>query len=255
MMIGVNKIKRFASVCTSMMLIFGVFATSQTLAEQVSHHPMRFEHLTLDQGLSQTNVLDVLQDSKGLMWFATENGLNSYDGYSFTHYLRERGNPDALGNDFIFDMAEDRHGNIWLATNGGGLAVLDRDAGKFRNFRHDPNNPNSVAGNTIRRLLIDEAGSIWIGTRGAGLDRFDPESQTFVHVSLGTASNASAGTIFTLYQDSNNTVWVGGDHGLSQLDTDGKLINNFTHAAGDESSISAHSVRTIIEDSRGQYWV
>ena len=55
-------------------------------------HPMRFEHLTLDEGLSQSNVLSILQDSRGQMWFGTENGLNAFDGYEFRTYYRERGN-------------------------------------------------------------------------------------------------------------------------------------------------------------------
>jgi len=69
-----------------------LFATAPALSDaEFSAHPMRFEHLTLDNGLSQSNVLSILQDARGQMWFGTENGLNSYNGYEFRTYYRERG--------------------------------------------------------------------------------------------------------------------------------------------------------------------
>ncbi|MEL7186912.1 MAG: two-component regulator propeller domain-containing protein [Pseudomonadota bacterium] len=213
-------------------------------------HPMRFGHLTLDDGLSQSNVLSVLQDSDGWMWFATENGLNRYDGYEFRHFKRERGNPDALSNDFIFDIAEGPDGSLWLATNGGGLANLDRKSGKVRTYRHDPENANSVAGNVLRSLHVDAAGIVWIGTRGAGLDRFDPKTQTFTHIDLG--SNANAGTIFALHPGAESSLWVGGDHGLTKLDTATSAVVTSAHTS---DAIETNSVRAILKDSSGQLWV
>jgi len=121
-------------------------------------HPMRFDRLSLDDGLSQSTVISILQDSRGLMWFGTENGLNSFNGYEFEQFMRERGNPDALSNDFVYDVAEDSDGNLWIATNGGGIARMDRKTQRFESFRHDAENPNSISDNVIRTLLID-AGS------------------------------------------------------------------------------------------------
>ncbi len=83
------------------------------LAATEQSHPMRFGHLSINDGLSQSNVLAILQDADGFMWFATENGLNSYDGYEFRHFKRERGNPGALSNDFIFDVDEGKDGSLW----------------------------------------------------------------------------------------------------------------------------------------------
>ena len=63
-------------LCTLVLLSLCVAAT----AAESDSHPMRFDQLTLDDGLSQSTVISILQDSKGLMWFGTENGLNSYNG-------------------------------------------------------------------------------------------------------------------------------------------------------------------------------
>ena len=169
---------------------------------------MRFEHLTLDDGLSQSNVLTVLQDSQGLMWFGTENGLNRYDGYEFQYFTRERGNPDALGSDFIFDIEEDSAGTLWIGTNGGGLASYDRETDRFTNYRHDPENADSIAGNVVRSVLIDADGTVLVGMRDGGVDRFDPARGVFEHVDLGMETTPS---VYTVYRDAEGTIWVGGD--------------------------------------------
>ena len=213
-------------------------------------HPMRFGHLTLDDGLSQSNVLSVLQDADGWMWFATENGLNSYDGYQFQHYKRERGNAAALNNDFIFDMVEDKNGSLWLATNGGGLANLDRKSGAVRTYRHDSADDNSISGNVVQELYIDADGIIWIGTRGRGLDRFDPETERFTHIDLGAEVNT--GTIFALHPAGDSELWVGGDHGLVKLKTQANSVSGAAYALG---PIGEYSVRAILKDSDGQLWV
>ncbi|MDH3337180.1 MAG: diguanylate cyclase [Gammaproteobacteria bacterium] len=214
---------------------------------------MRFEHLTLDHGLSQSNVLAVLQDSEGKMWFGTENGLNSYDGYEFDHYKRDRGNPNALTNDFIFDVAEGEAGSLWIATNGGGLAELNRETGLVKTFRHDATNADSISSNVIRRILIGNDGIIWLGTRGAGLDRFDPATETFTHIHV--SSDETPGTIFALHQDSEGTLWAGGDHGLTRLDTETNEFETLTGGNSDETTIGSHSVRAVLEDTDGQLWI
>ena len=239
----------------SVTLVFGVLTSQLSVAADGASHPMRFDHLTLDDGLSQSNVLAVLQDSDGMMWFGTENGLNRYDGYEFNYFRRERGNTNALGNDFIFDIAEDHLGNLWLATNGGGLAKLNRKSGQVTNYRNDPDDSNSVASNVIRRLLIDDSGIVWIGTRGGGLDRFDPSTEAFTHVDLGVDADIATGTIFALHRDAAGSLWVGGDHGLTQLDTETNDAVHYLPDAANPAAISEHSVRAVFEDSDGQLWV
>jgi len=247
-----NRLRKFRTRWCFVLLL-GLAANTTAIGAEFTSHPMRFGHLTLDNGLSQSNVLSILQDSDGMMWFGTENGLNSFDGYEFNHYKRQRGNPQALNNDFVFDIAEGKNANLWIATNGGGLARLNRATGRVKTFRHDAANPDSIAGNIVRRILIDDTGIIWVGTRGAGLDRFDPATETFEHFDLGTGQ--AAGTVFALYQDSAGAVWVGGDHGLTRVDAENLEIETYSNDAANANSISAHSVRAVLEDSDGQLWI
>ncbi|MDH3275488.1 MAG: diguanylate cyclase [Gammaproteobacteria bacterium] len=235
-----------------------MLGTSATAASDDSQsHPMRFDRLSLDDGLSQSTVISILQDSRGLMWFGTENGLNSYNGYEFEQYLRERGNPQALSNDFIYDVEEDSDGNLWIATNGGGLARMDRKTRKFESFRHDAGNPNSVSDNIIRTLLIDAEGIIWLGTRGAGLDRFDPQENQFTHYRFNADDQQEQGAnvIHKLYMDSSNALWVGSNQGLGRLDLESQEFVYYKNNPDDAATLSDERIRSILEDSSGQLWV
>ncbi len=240
---------------SALVLLLLPFFGAPVSAAGFESHPMRFDHLTLDDGLSQSNVLSVLQDSDGFMWFATENGLNRYNGYEFEYYRRERGNPDALASDFIFDIQEDKHGNLWVATNGGGLSRLDRKSGTAKTYRHDSKDPNSISGNLLRRLYIDEQGIIWIATREAGLNRFDPSSEVFTHFSIGKHDDGSFGTIFALHPAGKGALWVGGDHGLTRLDTAKNTFETFASGNSSKQSLGDFSVRAIEVDSSGMVWL
>ena len=180
-------------LATVIVAAVSIFGGSANAAEAGSHHPMRFDRISLDEGLSQSNVFAILQDSEGLMWFGTENGLNQYNGYEFTVFKRERGNPDALFNDYIFDLAEDRYGQIWVASNGGGLARFNRSAGTFRTYRSNDLDATTISSNSIRKLLADADGSVWLGTRDSGVDRFDPRN--------GTARNFQFGEVEDLIDE------------------------------------------------------
>jgi hypothetical protein len=70
-----------------------------------------FDRLTSEDGLSQNTVTSILQDSRGFMWFGTEDGLNKYDGYSFTVYRHDPDDPYSLRDDSIMTLYEDRSGN------------------------------------------------------------------------------------------------------------------------------------------------
>ena len=238
----------------ALILLISIGVSSAVFADTSDHHPMRFDHISLDDGLSQSTVLAVLQDSDGLMWFGTENGLNRYNGYEFETFKRERGNPDALSNDFIYDIEEDAGGNLWIATNGGGLVKRDQSTGQFVAYRHDPAGANSISGDIVRRLLIDTQGAVWIGTRDGGLDRLEPRTGSFTHYRVG-AGEAASQSIYALFEDSGGAIWAGGDHGLSRLDPATGAIVTYAHDPADSTSLSKYRVRAIAEDADGGLWV
>src|SRR5512135_3509324 len=81
----------------------------------------RFEHLTIEDGLSQNAGLAIFQDRKGYLWIGTQDGLNRYDGYNFKVYKHDPDNPKSISYNSILSIAEDRDGYLWIGTWGGGL--------------------------------------------------------------------------------------------------------------------------------------
>ena len=179
--------------------------------------PMYFEHLTMRDGLSQSTVMSILQDSHGFLWLATESGLNRYDGYSIREYRRERGNEHALASDYVWSIAEDARGDLWLATVGGGVARWDRGTDRFQHFRHDPRNPRTLASDNLRTLLIDAQGQVWAGTEHDGLDVLDPKTGAIRHFRHREDDPRSlpGDAVFALYAGADGRIWVGTDTGLS----------------------------------------
>ena len=218
--------------------------------------PMYFEHLTARDGLSQSTVMGILQDSQGYLWLATESGLDRYDGNGFRVYRRERGNPNALASDYIWTIAEDSHTDLWLATVGGGVARWERRSDQFQIFRHDPSRADSLASDQVRTLLIDRDGAIWAGTFDRGLDRLDPltgAARHFRHRDDDPHSLPSD-AVFVLYADRAGRIWVGSDGGLSRYDPAiGGFINYAKAARG--AGLSDVQVRVIREDHTGALWV
>src|ERR1700709_2412630 len=108
---------------------------------------LTFEHLQREAGLSQSNVLCILQGSMGFMWFGTQDGLNRYDGYSMTVYKKDAKKTGSLSHNYVKDMIEDKHGNLWIATWGGGLNRYNRQKDDFTHFEYDPLHTNGISTN------------------------------------------------------------------------------------------------------------
>jgi ligand-binding sensor domain-containing protein len=84
-----------------------------------------FIHYSTNQGLSQSQVGAILKDKQGFMWFATQEGLNKFDGYTFTIYKHYPNDANSLSDNNIFDIVEDSKGYLWIAT-GRGLDKFDK---------------------------------------------------------------------------------------------------------------------------------
>lgn len=237
--------------CVSSLLICGATHAAPPVPEV---RPMYFEHLTMRDGLSQSTVMSILQDSQGFLWLATESGLDRYDGYSIREYRRERGNEHGLVNDYIWKIAEDPHGDLWLATYGGGIARWDRRNDRFQQFRHDPNNPDSLASDAIRTLLIDSNGRVWAANERHGLDVLDPQTGRVRHYRSDPNNPRSLVTdaVFALYSDRSGRLWVGTDRGLSRYEP---RTDDFANDVAEGGSLDNSRVRALLEDHTGALWI
>ena len=136
--------------------------------------PLRFERLAVEEGLSQSAVNCILQDSQGFMWFGTEDGLNRFDGYSFEVFYHDESDPDTLSRNYIWTLLEDRAGRLWVGTESGGLDLWEPSTGRF--LHHRATGANGLTHDTVRALAEDRQGNLWIATDGGGLNRYSPDT-------------------------------------------------------------------------------
>lgn len=122
------KINKF--ICLTILYILSV---SVSLYGQ--DHNIRFDHISIDQGLSQVRVNCILQDRQGFMWFGTQDGLNKYDGYKFTIYRHDAENSASLSNSSIWSIFENADGNLWIGTYGGGLNKFNKKTETFTHYQ------------------------------------------------------------------------------------------------------------------------
>jgi ligand-binding sensor domain-containing protein len=104
------KMYRFFLIVITLLFTFAANALEITRA--------KYEHFTVDEGLSQNNVEAIFQDSQGYIWIGTQNGLNKYNGLYFQTYLHESTDSNSLASSWINAIAEDKNGLIWIGSDG-----------------------------------------------------------------------------------------------------------------------------------------
>ena len=239
---------------------------------------LRFDMIGIEEGLSQSSVHTIFQDSRGFLWFGTEDGLNRYDGYTFKVYKHDPDNEASISDGWINAIAEDQNGYLWIGTRLGGLNRYDPLTDEFTTYQHVRSEETSLIDNHVLSLLVDNKNQLWVGTTN-GLDRFNPATQTFVHYSYidpATAENnasepsnpsdipgkdtktekISSRIITTLYQDSLGRIWIGTyDSGLIHFDSNSNLFTIYQHVDNRPTSISSNRVKAITEAKGGDLWV
>lgn len=261
------------------------FASAPSLPE-ICNCILRFDSLGIEQGLSQSSVRVIFQDSRGFLWFGTEDGLNRYDGYNFKVFKREPSNPNSISDGWITAITEDQNGYLWVGTRLGGLNRYDPFSGQFTQYQNNKADSTSLNDNHISALLVDQSNQLWVGTL-SGLDRFNFETDSFFHYPYssptsgtdnGTAessnaessaenrnaepeiltqsSKSSSKNISTLYQDSQGRYWVGTlDGGLNALDPQTGMFTYYQNIEGNEGTISSNRITALVEDGNGGLWI
>ena len=219
---------------------------------------VRFDRLSTEEGLSQTLVYTILQDRRGFLWIATQEGLNRFDGYRFTVFKHDRDDPTTLSNNAVWALAEDPDGSLWAGTDGGGLNQLQPSQGTFTAFRHNPADPKSLANDRVRALLRTREGVLWAGTDGGGVSRLERETGTFVHFrhDAGNPNSLSSDRVRSLFEDRDGAIWIATDGGgLNRFDPVTGRVQRFRHDSADPNSIGHDRVRSVFQDRDGAIWV
>ena len=170
-----------------------------------------------DQGLSGSSVTGIVQDDKGFLWFATQSGLNRWDGYTMRIWQKEPFSANTLSHNLIQTLYLDQGNVLWLGTYGG-LDRFDTTTETFVSFRHREGVAGTLSHDVVTRVYRDGQGVLWVGTLD-GLSRFDEKSGTFrVYPYVPGGEGLSGKTVRTLVEDSQGRLWVGSSGGLDLYD-------------------------------------
>ncbi|MFT4924446.1 MAG: signal transduction histidine kinase/ligand-binding sensor domain-containing protein [Phenylobacterium sp.] len=218
----------------------------------------RFDRLSLEHGLSQTTVYSIIQDHKGFLWFATADGLNRYDGYTFKVFRHDPADSSSLSYNDIATLTIDSAGVLWIGTNGGGLNRYDPDTESFSRFSANTSAPDNLNHNRVKRIVEDSPGQYWIATYGGGLDHFNPSTGKFIHYhhDADNPDSIASNSIRSLYQDSKGILWIGtADAGLDRFNPQSQTFSHFQHNPSDPLSLSNNAIYDITEDHQGFIWI
>ncbi|NQZ11221.1 MAG: histidine kinase, partial [Algicola sp.] len=227
---------------------------------QVSGQTNDFEdRITTAQGLSHNVVNSVVQDAQGFMWFATQDGLNRYDGYNITIFRHDPDDPDSISDSYVQTLYVDKSGVLWAGAVSGGLNRFNSADGTFTSFVNDPQNDQSIAANiAVTSIVEDSQGHFWIGSLGGGVGLFDRSNETFTHYRHDANNSNSLGDnqVYVIFEDSKKQLWVGTrTKGLNHFDPLTGQFTRYQHQPSNDDSLSHNRVYALGEDQAGNLWV
>lgn len=200
---------------------------------------IRFERISVNEGLSQSDVKSIAQDNFGFLWVGTRDGLNKYDGFEFSRYGREENDSSTLFFNQILDIQVDLIGNIWIGSTGG-ISIYNYQKDKFQNFFPADRELQDA---DINHILLTGEHTALLST-SKGLVSFDLKQRKF-YFDLELISFKDL-RVSCAYQTQEHGLWVGTEKGL--------FIKASTHA-GWVNLLENNSVHNIYFDRNGKVYL
>ena len=247
-----------------------------------------FNNINIEQGISQSTIEAIFQDSEGYLWLGTNDGLNRYNGYEFKIYNYEE-YQNSISHNGITDITEDKYGNIWVNTVSG-VNKINKKTEKISNYTELN---GKIKEDSTTEIIVTKDNNILVGTY-EGLNIYNAKEDRF-DVILEEKDGILSSCIYSIDEDINGNIWIGTELGLNKLSKDFKVLetytseseiynifcddeNGFVWAGSDSSgllkidtktkevkqyinniedlnSLPANQVGAIIRDSKGNLWV
>ncbi|MES2276578.1 MAG: two-component regulator propeller domain-containing protein [Bacteroidota bacterium] len=212
---------------------------------------LTFTHINYEQGLSNSSIEAVLQDSRGFLWFGTTDGLNRFDGQSIRVYRHILNDPRSLSNNYIHCLFEDSKHRMWIATNDG-LNLFNPVSDDFTNFKHR-DDYTKKNGDKINYIFQDDANSLWLCTAWGALTRFDLKSNRFVDLFFDSASHPlEYHNVYCVAKRNAQEFWVGTEKGLNVFN---QKLKRFTPDANPYTKEFPYKTRTLAVTADHIVWL
>ncbi|RQW06548.1 hypothetical protein EH223_02145, partial [candidate division KSB1 bacterium] len=224
------------------------------------------EHFYIDDGLPHAQVNDMLQDSQGFLWFATQHGLARYDGYHFRVFLPDSADPHSISHANVRTLAEDNRGNLWIGTSGG-LNKYDRRENKFYHFMPLQQDSASLSSETIYHLYYDAQDHLWIIHSNGLIDRLniisgqitryrhDPRNPfSITHDRVYSWANRLP-QLTPIIRDHAGAVWIGTLHGLNRYNDADDSFSRASITSLQSTILDTVTIASLFEDSDNRLWI
>jgi signal transduction histidine kinase/ligand-binding sensor domain-containing protein/DNA-binding response OmpR family regulator len=201
-------------------------------------------------GLLSNVIVSLYVDKKNHLWIGTyHGGLSVYDGFKFTTYLNDPYNPKSIGNNKVWDIFEDSHGNMWIGMLGG-LDLFNQDHQIFHHY--NGSGINSLNSNFVMDITEDPEGNIWFGT-DSGVFIFQYNSSRFIHYlhAGDDKTSLSNNFVYNVFRDSRGNMWAGTRNGLN-------LFVKETHSFirfNTDNGLPDPSIMSILESDMNNLWL
>ncbi|GAB3573248.1 two-component regulator propeller domain-containing protein [Hymenobacter daeguensis] len=226
-------------------------------AQDVAPGDFRFEHLTVDQGLSHSDGMAVAQDRAGFIWVGTNRGIDRYDGYRLKQYELPINPRNGISGNRIRVLLVAPDGRLWAGTERAGLGLYDATADQLLNFDEDQAPPacrplmQRLAQSSVTALATDRRARLWVGTAADGVFilTFDQQGRLTALRQVPTPPGADSYQVSSLAADAEGKIWIGTfNAGLRVVRPESPDFR------AEPTAVSA-LVRVLHIDRRGDLWI
>jgi ligand-binding sensor domain-containing protein len=236
----ITSFEKFFLIALRFFILTGFLIYPQILDAQIKN--IRFKHLTVDDGLSNSWVHSVLQDKYGFIWFGTDAGLDRFDGYSLREYKNDFRDKNSISSSCVMSMLEDSKERLWIGTREG-LNLYDIKNDRFiKNIVVQQQPAWSLAEDKDKNLWIGSTSNFW---------RYNLENDSVHTYTLPQRSII----VRTIFVDSRNNVWIGTYYGLAMYNKEKDSFVYYYHDDNDPSSLGNNNIFSILEDKAGRLWI
>jgi ligand-binding sensor domain-containing protein/serine phosphatase RsbU (regulator of sigma subunit) len=238
------------SLIIFMLCLFSVLTYSQ--------NNIRFDRISIEQGLSQNTVYAICQDSDGFIWFGTYDGLNKYDGYKITVFRNDPDNPQSLPDNAINTIFVDSDGLLWVGTNSG-VCCFDKAHNRFVSYNNSKKKKGGISNNIVTSFFEDHKGNLWVGTNdGLNLisvsDRKNALSGTMNFRIFKWKDGLTSNKINKIVEDNHWNIWIATDMGLSKFDYATQKIIKYNYQKT-EKIRTPENIITLYFDKYNTLWI
>ena len=237
------RVNKKINIILILVCIFSCLKISTSYAN--IRESFNFKNITIEDGLSQSTVETIYQDSKGYIWIGTNDGLDRYNGYEFKHYKHDKYDKNSIANNYIVDIIEDKNGYIWVSTIGG-LSRINPDKDEIKNY-YSKEDSGNLSNSNLWQILCTKDNRL-IASTIDGLNVYDKNKDKFTRI-LYKEGELPSQYIYSLEEDLYGHIWVGTDNGLVELDKDLNIVKSYHDTIGDSD------VYNVYDDSKGNIWV